>query len=264
MTATSTEIDYFSKSHPLRGVATRAALRARRKMFAEFVRRAPFDARTRVVDVGVTPDRELVDSNFFERLYRYPANITATSIEDASSLEAQFPGLRFVRTDGDALPFGDRDFDIAFSSAVIEHVGDRDAQRRFVAELTRVSKRFFLTTPNRWFPVEVHTFLPLVHWLPQRVHQRILRLLRLPFWASAENLNLLSAADLMGLFPSDVEVHLVRYRTLGWCSNLIVYGRRHPEPPPFVDTSIPGVHARGEAVDRRDRTRSPDARRRSP
>ena len=233
MSVAPTEIDYFSKAHPLRGVATRVALGARRKMFAEFVRRAPFDARTSVIDVGVTPDRELADSNFFERLYRYPANITATSIEDASFLEDQFRGLRFVRTDGDTLPFGDRDFDIAFSSAVIEHVGDRDAQRRFVAELTRVSKRFFLTTPNRWFPVEVHTFLPLLHWLPQRVHQQILRLLRRPFWASVDNLNLLSPADLMGLFPSHVEVHLVRYRTLGWCSNLIAYGRRHPELSPF-------------------------------
>ena len=25
----------------------------------------------------------------------------------------------------------------------------------------------FVTTPNRWFPIEVHTRLPLVHWLPE-------------------------------------------------------------------------------------------------
>jgi SAM-dependent methyltransferase len=227
MTPTPTEIDYFSKGHPMRRVATRVALRAREKMFAQFVRYVPFDGRSSVVDIGVTPDRELADSNFFERLYRYPANITATSIEDASFLEEQYPGLRFIQTPGDALPFGDREFSIAFSSAVVEHVGDRDAQRRFIAELTRVSSRFFVTTPNRWFPLEVHTFLPLMHWLPQRAHQHILRLLHVPFWASTDNLNLLSANDLVGLFPADVEVHLVRYRLCGWCSNLIAFGRHH-------------------------------------
>ena len=53
-----------------------------------------------------------------------------------------------------------------FSNAVIEHVGGRAEQRRFVDESLRVAPRAFVTTPNRWFPVEVHTRLPLVHWLP--------------------------------------------------------------------------------------------------
>jgi SAM-dependent methyltransferase len=219
------EIDYFSKRHPLRRIATAVALRAREKMFRRFEALVPFDDTTTVIDVGVTPDRELADSNFFERLFPHPHNLTATSIEDAAFLEALHPGLRFVRTDGTTLPFADGEFDVAFSSAVLEHVGDRAAQRRFVEELCRVSRRFYLTTPNRWFPIEVHTFLPLLHWLPQRWHQRTLCLLRKPFWAETSNLNLLSGDELTALFPADAEVRLVRHRTAGWCSNLIVHGR---------------------------------------
>ena len=64
------------------------------------------------------------------------------------------------------MPFADGEFDIVFSNAVIEHVGGREQQRRFVEESLRVARRAFVTTPNRWFPVEVHTRLPLVHWLP--------------------------------------------------------------------------------------------------
>ena len=30
----------------------------------------------------------------------------------------------------------------------------------------------FVTTPNRWFPLEVHTLLPFVHWLPGRARAR--------------------------------------------------------------------------------------------
>jgi SAM-dependent methyltransferase len=221
-------IDYFSKGHPLRRWATRRAYKARQRMFARFADVIPFDAGTTVVDVGVTPDAELADSNLFEALYPHPERITATSIEDASHLEQLHPGLRFVRTGGDTLPFADRSFDVAVSWAVLEHVGDRDAQRRFLAELVRVSDRFFLTTPNRWFPLELHTFLPLLHWLPQRWHQRALRVLRKPFWAETANLDLVSARQLVSLFPPGTEVHLGRHRTVGWTSNLIAWGRRPP------------------------------------
>jgi Methyltransferase domain len=218
-------IDYFSSRHPLRSAATRVALRAREKMFRRFVESVPFDAGSSVIDIGVTPDRDLADSNFFERLYPHPSNLTATSIEDAAFLESQYPGLTFVQTDGTNMPFGDRRFDVAFSSAVLEHVGDRNAQRHFVDEMCRIADRFFITTPNRWFPIEVHTFLPLLHWLPQPWHQKVLRMLRMRFWAQTENLNLLSARQVAALFPAGAEVHLVRHRTLGWCSNLVVHGR---------------------------------------
>lgn len=219
-------IDYFSKGHRLRSVATRLAFRARRKMFARFADAVPFDASTTVVDIGVTPDEDLADSNFFEQLYPHIGQVTATSIEQAAHLERRFPGLRFVRTDGVGLPFSDGEFDVAFSSAVLEHVGDASSQRRFVAEMCRVSGRCYLTTPNRWFPVELHTFLPLLHWLPQRHHQRLLRLLRKPFWASTDNLNLVSASRLAAMFPADWEVRVEAHRTLGWPSNLIAIGHR--------------------------------------
>ncbi len=221
----SESIDYFSKGNRFRGVATKLALRARHQMFARFTRAVPTNTETTIIDIGVTPDRDLADSNFFEALYPYPARITATSIEDATFLEEQYPGLTFVRTAGSTLPFEDRAFDVAFCSAVLEHVGDGDHQRRFIAEMCRVADRFFLTTPNRWFPVELHTFLPLLHWLPGPTHQAVLRRLGKPFWASTDNLNLVSAAQLQAMFPPGTQIELIRHRTAGWCSNLVVHGR---------------------------------------
>ena len=81
--------------------------------------------------------------------------------------------IAYVQGDACALPFADRSFDIVFSNAVIEHVGDIERQRLFVAEALRVGRRVFLTTPNRWFPIEVHTRLPFVHWLPERAADRV-------------------------------------------------------------------------------------------
>jgi hypothetical protein len=61
----------------------------------------------------------------------------------------------------------------------------------------------FVTTPNRWFPVEVHTKLPLVHWLPERAAHAAYDLARVP-WAK-EN-HLLGPAGLRALFPVPVRV----------------------------------------------------------
>jgi SAM-dependent methyltransferase len=217
-------VDYFSSTHPLRKAATEVAYRARKRMFDYFRQVMPVTPGATVLDVGVTPDRSLKDSNFFEQFYPYKDKITATSIEDASFLEKQYPGLRFIQTSGLKLPFADKTFDIVFCSAVLEHVGDRASQKIFIDELLRVSRHFFITTPNRQFPVEMHTFLPLLHWLPQPAHQAVLRKLGMNFWASTENLNLLSPDTFLKLFPGQAAVKLHQHRLLGLPSNLIGYG----------------------------------------
>lgn len=105
--------------------------------------------------------------------------------------------------DVQALPFGDGEFDVVFSNAVIEHVGGRERQRRLVSEALRVGRRIFLTTPNRLFPLEVHTRLPFVHWLPDEASDRVYALLGR---AAGTDLHLLSRRTLVSLFPGRVRI----------------------------------------------------------
>lgn len=179
---------------------------------------------TRVLDLGATPDASLPESNFFEQLYPHRQNITAVSIEDASAMEQQFPGVRFVRIRPQGLPFPDKHFDLLFCSAVVEHVGDRRQQAAFVREALRVTRGFFFTTPNRAFPLEFHTLLPFIHWLPQRTHQALLHKLGKEFWARTENLNLLTPGALRALFPPCPELSVRSLRLFGWPSNIVAYG----------------------------------------
>jgi SAM-dependent methyltransferase len=108
-----------------------------------------------------------------------------------------------VQGDACALPFDDGAFDVVFSNAVVEHVGGRERQRRFVSEALRVGRRVFLTTPNRSFPIEVHTRLPLVHWLPDAIAHRVYRGLGKQ---DATKLHLLTRRSLASLFPGRVRV----------------------------------------------------------
>jgi SAM-dependent methyltransferase len=217
-------VDYTNSGRRLRGVLAKFSLVVRRDFYGKFIAEMNPLPGTSILDVGVTPDQTAEDSNYFEQWYPYTEQITATSIEDASCLESQYPGLTFVRTGGDRLPFEDGQFDVAFSSAVIEHVGTREQQQQFLSELMRVSKRFFITTPNRWFPMELHTLLPFVHWLPQRHHQWLLNRTGQAAWAKTENLNLFDESSLRGIFPNGAAPVIAYTRLLGVRSHLIVYG----------------------------------------
>ena len=201
----------------------------RRRMYERFIAAAEVDARDTILDVGATADRSYESSNYLEQWYPHKAAITATGIEDAAFLEQLHPGLRFVRASGLALPFADRSFDIVHSSAVLEHVGSLRNQTAFVRECCRVARKaVFFTTPNRWFPVEFHTLVPLAHWLPKPAFRAMMRACGLVFFAEEANLNLLSAGELRAV-ASQIEGFSFDVSTValaGWPSNLLLIGRR--------------------------------------
>ena len=207
-------------------LANRVTAKMRRRMYERFLAYArPTEAES-ILDVGVTSERSYGASNYVEAWYPHKHRLTACGLDDASFLEQMYPGLRFVAADGLALPFAEGSFDVVHSSAVIEHVGSRSHQARFVAELHRVARRVVcLTTPNRWFPVEVHTSVPLLHWLPPRAYRSILGQTRLKFFADEANLNLLGASELrhlcaqQGIKGASVD----GVRLLGWVSNLMLF-----------------------------------------
>jgi hypothetical protein len=194
--------------------------RSRRTRFDTFMRLMAPRQGERVLDVGIT-DKTTRSSNFLEAWYPWPAQLTGVAREQSPAFMAAFPNVRFVAADGRALPFMDGEFDVGFSNAVIEHVGAREQQRKFAAEITRTCRRVFLCTPNRWFPIDPHTLLPFVHWLPRALRDPLLRATGNGQWASEQMLNPLGARDLAALFPTGTNVRIERQRVLGWPSVLI-------------------------------------------
>jgi hypothetical protein len=218
----------------------RIAAYQRRKMFNRFMRDTGVTAAERLLDVGVTSDRTYEASNYLEAWYPYKHMVTTVGIDDASFLRFQYPGMKFVMADGLQLPFRDQTFDVVHSSAVIEHVGSLSRQSTFVAECCRVARRaVFITTPNRWFPVEFHTVLPLVHWLPKNVFRALMRRTGRGFFADERNLNLMTAGALSSVAAANHGfTHNVSSVTLGgWPSNLLLNMRRIGlQPQPTGDT----------------------------
>lgn len=207
----------------------RIAAFARRGMYAAFLRCTAIDPAETLLDVGVTSERSYEASNYLEAWYPHKNRITAVGIDDASFLESLYPGVRYVHASGLDLPFADGSFDVVHSSAVLEHVGSAANQLLFLQQLTRVARRaVFVTTPNRWFPIEFHTILPLVHWLPKRTFRALLRDTRYDFFAKEENLNLVGRSELLELCRpiAGWGARVTYQRLLGLPSNLLLTLRR--------------------------------------
>ena len=211
-----------SKYIPL---ASRLSFHVRRQIFRRFMTAFAPSAATSILDVGVTSDTRQEESNYFERFYPYPSQVTAVGTEDGSHLAEQYHGLRYQSVEpGNSLPFSTNQFDIVFSNAVLEHTGCRSSQAAFLKEVCRVGKRFFITTPNRWFPIEHHTGLPLLHFLPCSVYRAILARTSYRYWADEAHLNMLSGYALRLMLPPGVKGQVETVRLFGLSSNLIAFG----------------------------------------
>jgi SAM-dependent methyltransferase len=156
------------------------------------------DAQTTILDVGFNAVEYSDVDNYLEKNYPYPENITALGMDSPLDFQKRYPKVRAVQYDGRVFPFPDQSFDVCWSNAVIEHVGDATRQLQFLKEIIRVAKRAFITTPNRMFPIEVHTRIPLLHWLPKPVFDSLLRKTS-KYWAADDYMHLLTHAQLTRL-----------------------------------------------------------------
>lgn len=203
----------------------RITLNKRLKILKLFLNEFPDSSWNYVLDVGATADISALSSNYLEKYYPHKHKIIALSDQDASFLEHIYPGLQFKQGDARQLPFADQSIDVIFSSAVIEHVGSVVNQKKMLAECFRVAKKgIFITTPNRWHPIELHTLFPFLHWLPKHIHRTILKTIGLKFYSEENNLNLLSYGVISSFCQElGIKNYKIKFiNTLGLPSNILL------------------------------------------
>jgi hypothetical protein len=179
---------------------------------------------TRILDVG--------GSEFIWQFARVKPKLTFLNLLPA--VDTTRKCIDQVAGDGRTLPFCDNAFDVVFSNSTIEHVGTLADQQNFAKEVARVGRRYWVQTPNRRFPFEMHVMLPLVHYLPRKWQERLVH--RFTGWEMMVphtkdirrdylyhflyELRLLDTEELQKLFPN---AKIGREWFLGMPKSLIAY-----------------------------------------
>lgn len=159
------------------------------------------------------------DSSYLEALYPWPERIVVLDIALANQRPiASMP----VCANALHLPFHDHAFDIVWSNAVIEHVGDFARQQQFAREVGRVGRSYFVTTPWKGFPIELHYKLPLYQFVPKALQRWLSQRYAIGWYAKGqwENIHLLWQRQLQRLFP---EAQVLKHHVTPWPETLIAY-----------------------------------------
>jgi hypothetical protein len=120
-----------------------------------------------ILDVGGT--EQFWSNNQF--LPNEERKVTIMNLETTQQVSDHFT---YVSCDARMLPFESQSFDVVFSNSVIEHVGGFKQQKQMADEVMRVGKRYFIQTPNLYFPIEPHFVFPFFQFLPVPVRARLL------------------------------------------------------------------------------------------
>jgi SAM-dependent methyltransferase len=175
---------YATARGPLARLAGPLAARARARRHERLFALAGLAAGARVLDVGC--------GAIGLRALEPSLDITGVDLV----ARPEYPGP-FVQADAsEQLPFADRQFDLVYSSSVIEHVPPV-RRAAFAAEIRRVGRGWFVQSPAYSFPIEPHALLPIAHWLPIPLRRRYWRLGAAGAW---EEIALLQRREMEDLF----------------------------------------------------------------
>ncbi|MEE3719720.1 class I SAM-dependent methyltransferase [Tumidithrix elongata RA019] len=198
---------HFADNTSEHSVATQLR-RQRFDVFMEMLKDLPRPVK--ILDIGgsqgyweMMADRTLLDREF---------QITLLNIENQA---VSIPSFTAAIGDGRAMPeFADKQFDIVFSNSTIEHVGSFEDQKRMADEVRRVGKRYYIQTPNLFFPVEPHFVFPLFQFFPIAFRAWLLQhfdlgwYTKIPDYQKAlhevKSIRLLHRAEFKQLFPEAI------------------------------------------------------------
>lgn len=144
-----------------------------RKVFDSLRRRSRRKRYLRVQDViGIEPLAGFIldlgggPASFFAAMFPRPEQVILVDVDFIRAYQAKRKqsALRVVVADGGRLPLVDCSA-ATICNSVIEHVDDPGA---LAAEIRRVSRGYFLQTPNGDFPLETHSFIaiPFYNFIP--------------------------------------------------------------------------------------------------
>ena len=157
-----------------------------------------------ILDIGTTSDTENISSNFIIKNLKNVKNFYSISDQLITLPFFKKKLQKSIIENFSEYEIENFKSDLVVSNATIEHVGNYNNQKAMVSNMIKLSKKMvIISTPYRYHPLEFHTKIPFIHWLPKKIHRMILKKFNLVFYSKEENLNLLSRSDLSSFIKNE-------------------------------------------------------------
>lgn len=114
---------------------------------------------------------------------KYGNEVTTIDVQDVSIKEAikkykiPLESYTFLIANGVEQPFKSNSFDVVICNQVIEHI-PKQCHQQLIDESHRVLKSngiFYIATPNKLWPIEPHTKLPFLSYLPRKLADKYIK-----------------------------------------------------------------------------------------
>lgn len=201
------------------------AVQFRRKRFAFFLSLLSHVERpVHILDIGGTENYwKTMGLDADDEVFITLLNLT----EDRITL----PRMTSIVGDARKIQVDNHHFDIVFSNSVIEHVGTYQDQVQMAKEVCRTGKRYFIQTPNKYFPIEPHFLFPFFQFLPLKIRIWLLQHFKLGWFTktpdmhqareTVSSIRLLDRREFASLFPT---AGIYEEKVLGLTKSFVAYG----------------------------------------
>jgi hypothetical protein len=181
-----------------------------------------------VLDIGTTADSENKSSNLIVKNLENIRYFKSISDQEITSSFFEKKLKKSITGNFSKNEINEFASNLVISNATIEHVGNSFQQRKMINNIINLSKKLFIiSTPNRFHPIDFHTKIPLIHWLPKSIHRKILNFLGMSFYGKEENLNLLGKKEIENLLNFENITYEIAYiKLLFFKSNFIIIGKK--------------------------------------
>jgi len=151
----------------------------------------------KILDIGGFGNTlEMMDKDFCDK-----NEITILNLENVEVFNKR---TKFVLGDAtDSGLFKEKSFDLVYCNSVIEHAGDNEQRKKLSENIRKWGSKYFVQTPNYYFPFEPHFLIPFFHFFPVKLRAYLLNKFTLGSYRKENNLmsalNVVSSVRLLKL-----------------------------------------------------------------
>ena len=201
------------------------AVQFRRRRFAFFQSLlSRLNRPIHILDIGGTETYwKTMGLNIDDQVFITLLNLTENNVT--------LPNVTSIVGDARSVQADNASFDVVFSNSVIEHVGNYQDQLQMAKEVVRVGRRYFVQTPNKYFPLEPHFLFPFFQFLPIWIRVLLLQNFNLGWFVKTadkakareivEEIRLLSKREFISLFPN---ASIFQEKVFGMTKSFVAYG----------------------------------------